>query len=58
VFSKSPSVTIIDALVFNAFMFQVKIIPSRASVPTARHNSSVESPSKRTFTKRAIPNSK
>jgi hypothetical protein len=54
VFSKSPSVTIIEALVFNAFIFQAKIIPSRASVPTARHNNSIESPSKRTFIKRVI----
>lgn len=57
-FSKSPSVTIIDALVLNAFAFQAKTIPSRASVPIARHNSSIESPSKRIFIKRVNFNSK
>lgn len=51
-FSNSPSVTIIESLLFNPFMFQVKIIPSSASVPTARHNSSIESPSKRIYTQK------
>lgn len=37
-------------------MFQVKITPSRASVPTARHNNSTESPSKRTLEKLKLIN--
>lgn len=51
VFLKSPSLTVIESLEFNALVFHDNKTPSRASVPTARHNNFTESPSKRTFTK-------